>query len=728
MILFWDVLRLEALLQWRSLRFRAAALAFLVATCAPPLVIAGSVRPNSSSSLGAGSYLGWTLDIARLAVMVLAFAMAGNRASVDGQRQLWPALSAAGISGGGFLMRRWLALVTLLACLTALPVAMSAAVAWALRLEPLSVWRYAGPWLLLLLASAAFFSALWLALVTIAGGELGAFFLLTLGRLGLAMTLFYTEDLTGLTFRPNAEWLGLDYALTPLTAGSARGGSSMGWTQDATLTTDRDFDAAQALAWWWPRAVPSLALSLLVLATASAFVRRTLRDLRPLEVSPEHPLRNLMRYVHAGRMRYAPDAALGTERWLIAASFAALALAVWGYERRHADYADLAEQRYRVERHVEDQWTSPLSLTPVSRSLEGELRADGRLDVLSRIRVENRGAEPIVRSAWTLDAFVGVEIRAAGFEIETRREWDRLFLTFEPPLEPGSALLLEARAIGEPREIDFELSWSQGRSMPFSHRYAKFLEARRIDRLALSQDRRLLGPGRLDLTAHRLTPVPRYTTWQLTPPAVLQGERGLELLPEAISPLERVEVSLRAPAGLFVADSCGHRADGLRSRELAGTCSKALKDYRLLGARLEALSGGAGVTLAALPAHVASARQHLPALEQAIALSQRAWPSLEGFSSLVALEWTPEFELDKRGGELKSWSLRQREWSGGQVQDFGNLLILPEDVLVRSEPLEAEPLVKSLLVSKLLSRRQLDAAQYGMLESLLTTAMAHRMG
>ncbi|MEO1366999.1 MAG: hypothetical protein AAFX50_07450, partial [Acidobacteriota bacterium] len=259
---FPKVLRAELRLQWRSLRFRVGTALYLLAACSPPFAVAFLIQPQAPLDFGAASYLGWTLDMARLASVVLALVVAGNRVDEASQRQLWPVLASAGIGNGGYLWRRWAAMASLLAFVTAIPVAVAWAVATAQGLPPHDPAAYLGAWLLLLVPIVCMLSAIWLALVTIAGSELGAlmlFYLLVLASSGCSERVL--EPLTGSTFDFDRGWLGFDAFRWALNGMLDLSRSK--WTFGQQLRSEGDFDLAQAVDWWLPRASATLALAAL---------------------------------------------------------------------------------------------------------------------------------------------------------------------------------------------------------------------------------------------------------------------------------------------------------------------------------------------------------------------------------------------------------------------------------------------------------------------------------
>ncbi|MEO1083600.1 MAG: hypothetical protein AAFY88_05110, partial [Acidobacteriota bacterium] len=195
---FSSILRAEVRLQWRSLRFRVGTALYLLMACSPPFAIAFLIQPQAPLDFGAASYLGWTLDMARFASVVLSLVVAGNRVDEASQRQLWPVLASAGIGNGGYLWRRWAAMAIVLAGITSIPVVVAWAVATAQGLSQHDPAAFFGAWLLLLVPIVCMQSAIWLALVTIAGSELGALMLFYLTFLtSNACSRDVLEPLTG---------------------------------------------------------------------------------------------------------------------------------------------------------------------------------------------------------------------------------------------------------------------------------------------------------------------------------------------------------------------------------------------------------------------------------------------------------------------------------------------------------------------------------------------------
>ena len=734
MRLAFDAIRMEWRLQWRSLRFRVGAALYLLLCSAPPIALAVLIQPQSPHDFGAASYIGWVFDLSRFTGLLLAVVAAGNRTGATSQRQLWPVLSAAGTGNGSYLWLRWFAMSTLLTAVSLVPVLVAWTTVTALGLPPYDIAGYVVPWLLFVVAPMTMMAATWLAFVTIAGSELGALFLLYLVRAVAALFLDkVVEPYTGSTFAFDEIWLGFNRL--QWTVGSILGqGDRWGFVRH--LRSDSPYDIAFAVDWWLVRATPLLGASMLLLALAVFFVRRTRSDVRPLVLRDDHPLRNLLRFIHAARARYAPDAALGAERWRLLLGLLALGLAVFLHAQRQGHFETLAATRYEIEMHIDGQPTTPLELVPTSRTIEGFLRRDGHLETTSHIRFANTGDEPVDVAAFTLNAFVDVEVSAADLSkpanakaVEVDRRGARLFVRMDPPVAPGGEAELTVKLSGRPLYIDYGLRASWG--APFAQLYWRHLRApHHRSNIALSETRPAYGRRSFELGYGTLTPLLRYTSWQLTDPPTLPGERGLYLPLESVRPVEDLEIDLRLPDGIAAADACGHASiddEGTAIARLRGQCRMAMNGYLVRGGPLRIVKAGS-VVLLVQPGHEKNAMLHLPGIEGVIDLSAEAWPGLDGLDQLAALEWPPRFQL---GGYYRDHQLDWdpvNGWTAAEPRIDGQLMSIPESRLRLLTPMSSVDLVGGLLTQRITEQRTLEFREQRIFRLLIGTAMAQRMG
>jgi len=191
----------EVRTQARSLRFRVLAALYVLAGSGPAVLAYGN-RSEKALAVGGASYAAEVLEILPLLTAVVAFLISLDAISREQDEGAWSTVSLAGISGAGYLLRRWLSLQVVLLPLTAVPV-LAAAIAAAAGngLDDLPAGLFLGPWLMHVVPVAMAISALGVGLGTIAGGAINSFLLgavvlilipmllnALLGRFGIRLT------------------------------------------------------------------------------------------------------------------------------------------------------------------------------------------------------------------------------------------------------------------------------------------------------------------------------------------------------------------------------------------------------------------------------------------------------------------------------------------------------------------------------------------------------------
>ena len=440
------------------------------------------------------------------------------------------------------------------------------------------------------------------------------------------------------------------------------------------------------------------------------------------------------------RERYAPDGALGLRERLAMISGvlglgASLALIIGLQHHNQA----LAGERYEAEmRHDFDPL--PVAVRTASWSLRGRVERGGTVAIEVAGRLENHGAEA-KQLAFSLNQGLELEHFAAPpHRVTTRRSWDRLLVTLDPPLAAGAAVRLEARVAGVPSHIDF---FPRRGDYPFVMRYERLRNARFVNEMSdLSRAPvwRAVSERRVALKITDLGPMPRYTPWTLTLPNSEDddylsdiGLFGRNVPRETRRPAVDLELDLDLPSRWFLADTCGHvsRPDGDRAR-LRGRCRTALVDFEIRGGPMVVLEEGKGpadagrqapagnVILAAFPAHREQAESQRRSLALVASLSDRAWPGMKGLEGLVALEWPPPPYLDLRS--------RMQSWNRPRVELYGQLLVIPELLLINRRPMKPEDLVAMLLSRDLLARREVVEDQQDLFRNFFAALMLRRMG
>ncbi len=312
--------------QRRSLRFRVLA-ALYVALGSFPALLIWLRREQSLSAIGSSTYAAETLEILPLLAAVTVFLISLDAITREQEEGAWSTVSLAGTSNAGYLLRRWLALQALLLPLTAVPVAVAAALAVAANgPETLYASAFGVPWLLLVVPVALVFSALAVAVGTIAGGAINAFLLAAFALLFLPTLIDTLLGHFRIRLGPPLAWLGMTHL--PRTISRMLGDP----THDTFLSlpfplavSELPFDTRAAAGPLLARAAVSMALAATLLALAVRYLRRTRPDVRPWRIRKDHPLRTFLVVLARLRERYTPDPS--PSRTDLAALCALLALA-----------------------------------------------------------------------------------------------------------------------------------------------------------------------------------------------------------------------------------------------------------------------------------------------------------------------------------------------------------------------------------------------------------------
>ncbi len=728
MRLLASICRIERLLQLRSARFRIAAIGYAVLAAIPACLLFFFFRHATSTAVGPASYLAQTLEIQPFLTVLLVVLVAGNRSSIEAQQQLWPVLAAAPMTNAGYVLRRWLALLTLLVPLSLLPSVLTAALAFASGAESLDPVLWGATWALQILPLVVVLSAFWLAWVTITGGEIAAAITTLVGfplvvtvvnqlLVGRRLTMSGFDD--WLSYRSTFRWI--EITLWSMGEDSER--------LPNFAATEAPYDLTAAASRILPPLLPLLGAAALGLGLSVGFLRRTRRDLPPRPVPPEHQLRTFLEKLNHLRQRYAPDGGLGwRERLMAVLGVVVLVASAAAVLAHQLHFHRLAARRYQAEK--EHVWAPlPLAVGPSSWSLHGRIGRGGALEIEAAGRFVNRGAAAAETLVFSLNPALEVaRLTVPERRVEQQRAWDRLRLRLDPPLAAGESLDVAFHVTGAPTEIDFYFGWGRG-DRAFAKNYKSFLGARfprDVPDFSRSRARRAVSERRIHLRASDLGPVPRYTRWTWTNPeeggALGASPWGLDVRTES-EPIEvDLELDLAAPPEWFLADTCGHasRIEEGRSR-LRGTCRTSLAGLEVAGGALVPARADFGeVVFAALPAHRGESQTQVEALARVAALSERAWPGLPGLDGLVALEWPPEPSVDLRAGMFR--------WQQPEPELSGRLLYVPEQLMISSEPLAPENLVAQVLARDLLARRAAVPEQEVFFRELFGALMIRRMG
>jgi ABC-type transport system involved in multi-copper enzyme maturation permease subunit len=745
----------EVRVQLRSARFRIAAALYLAACTAPACVVYLYQR-QTATLLGAATYAGEVLTVLPAASAVLALVVASDGILRERGAGMWIPLTTMPLGNAGYLLRRWLALAVLLVALSLLPLAGAVLLAAAAGAPPLVASNLIAPWTLQVLPASLAASALSLGMCTIADGIVAGAVQGLMVLLLVPAILNRVLALAGRHIASPASWLGVDRVVLQAEVYLA---ALRGWGRPLRAASEGGYDATAAAGHWASTASLTVALAFAALALSASFLRRSRRDLRPWRIGAGHPLRGLLGLANRIRGRYTPDSLPGVgDRLLLVGGVAILAAAMGTFWARDSRYRALALRRYEVETGA---WPAPTAgdLVPTRWTLHARLKEDGQARSLVTAGLRNTGAVPRAAAAFSLDpglTVLGVGVDRGGASAE--RRWDRLEVRLSPPLAAGEERRLTFDLAGRPARLQFELP---APGLAFFARW-EYLRSRRLAHdltdLSASYPIACVSPRRIELAAADLLPVPRYTSWALAPRA-----DAAALVPRE-SLLREVDLSLdlTAPAGVFLADSCGDSARP--GRALHGRCRTTLNDLAVRGARADTDSAGdpdhpaalpgQGPRFALLPQHRALAAPYAAALRSLALGLPRAWPGIaRGGASAggappaipVLLEWSPPFSLEV-DPDVVRWELSGPEdgpagradnakvagragvqaWDALEAQ--GALVLVAERLVARSAPLPSNQIVAAVVTNALLRRRVVVENQRFVIGALVRALVEHRLG
>ncbi len=703
----------EVRTQARSLRFRAFAGLYVLAGTMPAGLI-HLLKDRSRFAIGEAAYVGEVTTILPLLTAVLAFLLSLDGVTREQGDGAWTTVTLCGMSNAGYLLRRWLALQAVLLPLTALPLALAAGIAAADGIQPLDPRAWAGPWLFLLVPIALCVSALGLGVGTIGGGPLSSLPLLAVLLALLPSLANQALNRLRLVLASPLDWLNLpSISFSVMRATKALQGRRDWGFDFPSPGSESGLDLGVLGIQSFVTAAPLAALAVATLGLAVLFLRRTRPDLRPRTVRPDHPLRGSLQLLNRMRERYKPDPAPAlADRLAVAAGLltaAAILVLVLGRARA---YESLATIRYASETTAPGPM--PTSVIP------GRWRIGGRLGPGSRVSLQiagemvNIGRAPAGHLAFELNPDLELEATADAGTVSVSRAWDHLVLELSPPIPPGGRRELRFRLSGVPARTVFPLAPPGviGGKPSFHGSYELHRDARfsrdRLNFATAYREPSISGFG-VNLSSGALLPVPVYGGWA----------REDDAEAETLSPFAEVEVSLTAPKGLFLADSCG----GLTtSGRLASRCRSTLADFAVVGGRQTLLkeSDVAGMAVAVFPGHRQVAGLHLGFLSRSAGMMEEAWPGIGALGRMVVVEWRD------RVHPVPSWAYY--ELGAGLVKVRGNLVFLEEGHLILLRDLTPERLVAEILAVRLSSRRSIDPKQALFFRQFFKDVALERLG
>jgi len=688
--------------QRRSKRFWLTALIYLV-LCAFSQTALYLREGDSWQLIGAATYAARLFGVQPLftAFFIAVNTLGGiNRERDEGSLAI---LFPGSITNSGYLVRRWLSLLAVLTPVTLLPPAMAYGMAHFAGHPPVAMGPFVWPWLLQVLPTVLILSMLALGAATIAGGTVVA--LLT-GMFLIFGSAHFVNDLLA----PHGKRV-----TSPLSWINGRGlqetMSELGPYSRSTPATEAPPDLRAAASRHLVPVRVDAGMALSILALSVAYLRRGRRDLRPWRIDEAHRLRSFLRLANTLRQRAVPDPGLAPiDRAVIVVGLVGFVLTAWSQGARQSDFRRVADLRYAAE--MSPVPPTPAELVPVDWSITGTLELDGQARLEVALVVENRGTVPIGRAACMLDPKLSID-RLAGDRASVRHEqrWDRVELSFDPPIAAGERLTLNWSLSGNPGETRLNLPGAGS----FASRYESLQRARHaheIPDLALAYESRAITDRRIDLRAWQLSPVLRYTGWELTGEARSRGEVGRVVPSERSRREVDLALELDAPRQVTLADPCGtvSSVETGRSRLRSG-CSIRMAELRIVGGSFESIEGAAGIgALLVLPAHRAQGERHLPSLARAAKTAREAWPQLDPLSRAVVIEWPPEFDSDPTAGMFVGWNFFSS--SSVEIESVGRLLLIPESSFVLRQPLNPTGLAIETAAARMFAQRRLHEAQH----------------
>ncbi len=696
----------EVTTQVRSARFKILALAYVVLASAPAVAIYLASR-KLGYVLDGGAYA-WALRLLQPTLTALfATVLAVDAIIREREEGSFSVISLAPLSASGYVFRRWIALLAIAVPITILPALIGGGlVAHAERSMP-SVAPLAWEWLLHVVPPLLVMSALMLALGTITGRTI-----LAILAFGAAMTfgLGFLQD--GLSYAHRhlegpGDLIGFDPMILQRMVWTVRGW----WHFDPP--TAAGYPIEEELDVLLPRSALIVAFTIFFLCIAPAFLRRTRPDIKPWRIRDDHPLRTMLRGLNRIRENYRPDVGLQpSDRAVmifgVLAAIGCIALLL----NRESRYIALASERYVAESAKEPR---QMSVTLVPRSIRVEGDAGRTFRTRTTFAIENRGSRPEHHLGFALHR--GLEIRnvtATCGRTSITRKWERVGIDLESPIAPNGTCTVTIDVEGQPDAIVFNLR-GRGRFGSRYRRWERATTAMDLSDLSRSTFTPAATRQRLVLAASDFAPVPRYTPWRLDPTHVSAERDTNSFIAEGVATVSDIHLSLRLPEGFTAVDSCG----AVSTKRIESRCRFAFTDLRITAARFKTMPVGRA-TLVHLQPHDELARIHGPAMAEALAIAERAWPGLNISANAVFVE-----KPITADGDRPSY---YQPLHGGPIEASGAMYSIAEWLFIRREPLKPTLIGGAIITSNLRSRRLVDPKERAFFMAFFGEVARSRLG
>jgi ABC-type transport system involved in multi-copper enzyme maturation permease subunit len=692
----------EVKMQLRSPRFRVLSIVYIVACSAPPILLA-IAADRMGSVIGASAFWFYTGPVQALLTSMLALAIAIDALTRERDEGSLPVVSLAPITGTGYVIRRWIAIVAVLAPVTLIPRLIAYAAAAVHTHAVVSPSGFFFGWLIQIAPLLLVVSALAFALGTITSRTVLA---LLFGFLIFTMGLGLVNDSlarTHRTFDGSTVLFGLEPYLFDQLVASIRG-----W-RPPILPTEAGYPfVTNAMRVLPPLAIP-FAVASLFLGASTLYLRRTRPNVRPWIVPETHPFHNFVQIGNRIRNEYLPDYGLTfAERVSVVIGLFGAIAALAFLTIRFDHYAELAAERYAADQGGPAEMST--SVVPESVVIRG--RIDGSAaSISSDMTLRNRGPHPIAHLGFALNPALQLEVRSERGRARLERRWERIGIELDPPLAPGEARRVTFLLRGTPGEYVFALKG--GRS--FGQRYRRFqraTDAFELSDLSRSELDRAASGVRIVLAAPHLTPVPRYTSWTIGE----DDRTASSFVPEAIFTSPAIDVRLDLSHDFLVADACGTIAQ----KTIVSRCTMPLNDYAIVAAPLQSAPIAPGARLAFLPAHADLARVHATALSGALRQARDAWPNLALPDRVNFVELPNSIEAS-----LAYW---YESPSARFVESHGALNLVPELTFIRKRPMDTRTVAAVLIANVLKRQRTVVPEQRGLFNGFYVVVALTRLG